>query len=145
MATFDLTGEGGTVLPAHSSGFSYRLRKEVDFSVNNAGSGDIFQIFDVGPMTRVEHMSIELLTAEGGAANVGLGDGGSTSGYLAAFSIDGAIPTSDTTAGGDAFADGKLYNVADTLDMIINTAAVAVAKVAITAYCIDETRGDPAE
>ncbi len=101
----------------------------------DGSSADVVQMWDIPAGTQILGVRVELITPEGAAATVAVGDGDNTAGYLAAFSINGAAGTSKMTLLADVYGAAlRTYAATDTLDLLFGTAAdidVAVFEVQV--------------
>ena len=95
----------------------------VDFTALNngagAGSADVVQVMKVPQGAHVYHVSVEVLTVEGGVATIDVGDGGSASRYHNDLDINAAAVTN--------YNGGYTYAAADTIDILANTASTGAA------------------
>ena len=130
MATVDNTL--GTSPPMDKAGHGYTVQRSYDFATNNQSSADVIQMIYVPADTLVTHVIYECLTAEGGTLTFNVGDATDVDGWDATVNgNDAAGPI----LGDGAFADGKIYHAADTLDIVL-TADADAAKVAVTAVMV---------
>jgi hypothetical protein len=106
----------------------------------DANNADVIQLWDIPALTHILSAAIWLYTPEGAAATLGLGDGDSTSGFLASFSINGAVNTHSCTIVSDAYqvTGGRSYPATDTFDIkfLTGDTDVAVAVFGISIACI---------
>ena len=107
----------------------------VDFAVLNDGAGvgsaDIVNVLNVPKGAVMLHIQQNVLTAEGGAATIDLGDSAGATVYQSNLDIN-AVASS-------AAGLIKSYAAADTIILTCDTAAVNVAKIHFTfMYAIDE-------
>lgn len=126
MATIDL--RSGTGFPA-KEGRHVVLTKRVDASVNNIGSGDTVQFFNIPAKTRVERVMVYIVTAEGGVATYTLGDAGSATRYLNGANLNataGTIQYGDGATGATATCIGYFYESAGVLSAVVTGACDAV-------------------
>ena len=115
-------------------------------------AADVLELFSVRAGTWVRLRAVRLVTAEGAAGTIGLGDGATASGYRTAFDLNGtpgwfdnaAALTEGTPNSFTGFSGGKLYTAADTVDALINTAAINVAVVDLVWELQDFTNADVA-
>ena len=142
MATYNVTGAGGTAGHPSNGRTPYLVENTIDISAINGDSGaaqnDVLQVLDIPAETIVMEAGIEVLTAL--SANVTL-DLGITGGDVDIF-VDG-----DTNATGFSAATATARHVAasaDTLDLLVLSAASSAGKVRVYAVMwdvsgIDET------
>lgn len=103
-------------------------------------AADILQLFSVPAGVWVPACFGETLTVEGETATYGIGDGSGTSGFIAtadANALSGVVGSLVTSAYSVAVGGGKIYAAADTIDMILNTAAFNVSKIRVMAVMVD--------
>jgi hypothetical protein len=151
MATpFDFTNRDGAVFPhdtmIDSGGGTVRLCKVFNIAEAVASNGtaalanDVFQVFSIPAGWFVHSITVQVVTAEGAASTIDVGDGAtadgyhdgidmnSTSTYACSFDTDGT-PT-------EAFGHGKFYSTADTIDLkvITGTWTHFVVKLTVIAF-----------
>jgi len=135
MATYNVTGAGGTTGHPSNGRTPYLVENTIDISAINGDSGaaqnDVLQVLDIPAETIVMEAGIEVLTAL--SANVTL-DLGITGGDVDIF-VDG-----DTNATGFSAATATARHVAasaDTLDLLVLSAASSAGKVRVYAVMCD--------
>ena len=135
MATYNVTGAGGTTGHPSNGRTPYLVENTIDISAINGDSGaaqnDVLQVLDIPAETIVMEAGIEVLTAL--SANVTL-DLGITGGDVDIF-VDG-----DTNATGFSAATATARHVAasaDTLDLLVLSAASSAGKVRVWAVLCD--------
>ena len=135
MATYNVTGAGGTTGHPSNGRTPYMVENTIDVSAINADSGaaqnDVLQVLDIPAETIVMEAGVEVLTAL--SANVTL-DLGITGGDVDIF-VDG-----DTNATGFSAATATARHVAaaaDTLDLLVLSAASSAGKVRVYAVMCD--------
>ena len=126
MATYNVTGAGGTAGHPSNGRTPYLVENTIDISAINGDSGaaqnDVLQVLDIPAETIVMEAGVEVLTAL--SANVTL-DLGITGGDVDIF-VDG-----DTNATGFSAATATARHVAaaaDTLDLLVLSAASSAGK-----------------
>ena len=138
MATYDLTGPGGTNRPGrYNPGIRtpYLVENTIDISAVNGdsgtASGDVLQVIDLVAETLVMEAGIEVLTACSGSVTFDLGITG----------VDVDIYTDgDTNATGYSTLTATARSVAataDTLDVLQGGAASTVGKIRVWALLCD--------
>ena len=138
MATYDVTGPGGTNRPSRRNPgvrTPYLVENTIDVSQINSDAGaaqnDVLQVLDIPAETLILHAGIEVITALSSSVTMDLGITG------------GDV---DTFVDGDANATG--YSVltntarpviasADTLDLLVLSADSSAGKVRIFALLCD--------
>ena len=135
MATYNVTGAGGTSGHPSNGRTPYLVENTIDISAINGDSGaaqnDVLQVLDIPAETIVMEAGVEVLTAL--SANVTL-DLGITGGDVDIF-VDG-----DTNATGFSAATATARHVAaaaDTLDLLVLSAASSAGKVRVYAVMCD--------
>ena len=135
MATYNVTGAGGTAGHPSNGRTPYLVENTIDISAINGDSGaaqnDVLQVLDIPAETIVMEAGVEVLTAL--SANVTL-DLGITGGDVDIF-VDG-----DTNATGFSAATATARHVAalaDTLDLLVLSAASSAGKVRVYAVMCD--------
>ena len=136
MATpFDFTTRDGKVFPhdtmIDSGGGSVRLCKRFNIAEAVASNGtaalanDVFQLFKIPAGWFVHSVTAKVITAEGAASTVDIGDGATNDGYhdgidmnststwACSFDTDGTMT--------EAFGNGKFYSDDDTIDLKLMT------------------------
>lgn len=133
MATTDLRVGGSNELPISSSPGIVTQVKTIDFSVNTAGDGDIFNVFHVPVNTWVLEVMVSVDTAEGHTATIEVGDATTIAQYHTGLSINAATSTvSAATA-------WKFYSVANDIRIETNHAATGAAKITVRAVMLRVT------
>ena len=138
MATYDLTGPGGTNRPGrYNPGIRtpYLVENTIDISAVNGdsgtASGDVLQVIDLVAETLVMEAGIEVLTACSGSVTFDLGITG----------VDVDIYTDgDTNATGYSTLTATARHVAataDTLDALQGGAASTAGKIRVWAILCD--------
>jgi len=138
MATYDVTGPGGTNRPGrYNPGIRtpYLVENTIDISAVNGdsgtASGDVLQVIDLPAETLVMEAGIEVLTACSGSVTFDLGITG----------VDVDIYTDgDTNATGYSTLTATARSVAataDTLDVLQGGAASTVGKIRVWAILCD--------
>lgn len=107
-------------------------------------SGDVLEVIPLPAKSHVLAVGYDVTVAEGATATFDFGDGADTDGYLNDISLNSvasgvmaltlAEAAPNTVA---AYSHGKYYSAADTLDVLINSNSVDVAKVRIWALVMD--------
>ena len=135
MATYNVTGAGGTTGHPSNGRTPYLVENTIDISAINGDSGaaqnDVLQVLDIPAETIVMEAGVEVLTAL--SANVTL-DLGITGGDVDIF-VDG-----DTNATGFSAATATARHVAaaaDTLDLLVLSAASSAGKLRVYAVMCD--------
>ena len=146
MATYNVTGVGGTTGHPSNSRTPYLVENTIDVSAVNSDSGtaqdDVLKCIDVPAETLVMAAGLEVLTACSSSVEIDIGITGSSTGFSDpdAF-IDAYDATSASYAGRDATADADpimlTCKVADTIDALMAGAASSVGKIRVWAVLCD--------
>jgi len=146
MATYNVTGVGGTTGHPSNGRTPYMVENTIDVSAVNGDSGtaqnDVLKCIDVPAETIIIAAGIEVLTACSGSVTVDVGITGSTAGFSDpdAF-IDAYDATGASYAGRDATADADpimlTCKVADTIDALMAGAASSAGKIRVWAVLCD--------
>ncbi len=142
MATQDLT-QGSGAPAGHLPVRIYSMERVLDFSSapgaipGNEAISEVLQLFNVPAKTRVIHVMVETLTAEGGAGTVDIGDGTDPNGFISAHDANAIGNSANSLALTEAapntvtgYSNGKYYSAADTIDMVLG-AALDAAKLRV--------------
>lgn len=89
----------------------------------DGSASDVLQLWDIPAGTHILGVRVKVTTVEGAAATVAVGDGDSTAGYLAAFSINALSDKMTLTTDAYGATCGRTYTDTDTLDLLFATAA----------------------
>ena len=135
MATYNVTGAGGTTGHPSNGRTPYMVENTIDVSAINGDSGaaqnDIIQCLDIPAETLIMEAGVEVITALSGSATIDLG-------------VTGADP--DRYVDGDTNATGfstltatarQILASADTLDALIAGAASSAGKIRVFAVLCD--------
>ena len=135
MATYDVTGVGGTTGHPSNGRTPYLVENTIDVSAVNGDSGtadgDILQCLDIPAETLIMEAGVEVITALSSSATIDLGiTGGDPDRY-----VDG-----DTNAAGFSTLTATarvIVSSADTLDALIAGAASSAGKIRVFAVLCD--------
>lgn len=122
--TYDaaLVKQGGLQVPA--GGY---MSAEIDCSVDNIGSSDVWQAFSLPAGTLIHEVGAVCKTAEGGTLTVDVGfTGGDVDGFLDGVNMNSAGAAYKSTAyesTQNAYDSGYYLSSADTIDFLFNNAA----------------------
>ena len=136
MATFDVTGKGGTTRHPANGRTPYLVENTIDFSVSGfqPAANDIVQALDIPAESMVINAGLEVLTVSPSGVTLDLGDGGD---------VDRFVDGHDSTATGfaanviNASNIGHVYGSADTIDIKVIGAQDTSAKVRVFAVVCD--------
>ena len=135
MATYDLTAAGGTTGHPANGRTPYLVENTIDISAINSSSGtangDIINALDIPAETLIMEAGIEVITALSSSVTLDLGiTGGDVDRY-----VDG-----DTNATGFSAPTATARTIvasADTLDVLVLSAAAAAGKIRVFAVLCD--------
>ena len=146
MATYNVTGVGGTTGHPSNGRTPYLVENTIDISAVNSDSGtaedDVLKCIDVPAETLVIGAGLEVLTACSSSVVIDIGITGSTVGFSDADAfIDAYDATSASYAGRDTqdnnTAPMLTCKVADTIDALMAGAASGVGKIRVWAILCD--------
>jgi hypothetical protein len=146
MAQDFTKGNGTEVAWSGPRGWSMQ-RITIDFSKTTASSAEVLAIFNVPKNTLVSRIAAICHRAEGGAANVDVGDGSDVDGFLVDFNVNSVASslsslaltegTPNTITG---YSGGKYYTAADTIDIIPSADLdYAIVSFVVEMHCFDVT------
>ena len=135
MATYDRTGKGGTTGHPANGRTPYLVENTIDISAINSNSGtangDVVQALDIPAETLIMEAGIEVITALSSSVTLDLGiTGGDVDRY-----VDG-----DTNATGFSSPTATARTIvasADTLDVLVLSAASSAGKIRVFAVLCD--------
>ncbi len=135
MATYDLTAAGGTTGHPANGRAPYLVENTIDVSAVNGDSGaaqnDVLRCLDIPAETLIMEAGVEVITALSSSVTLDLGiTGGDVDRY-----VDG-----DTNATGYSAPTATARTViasADTLDVLVLSAAAAAGKIRVWAVLCD--------
>lgn len=149
MATYDYAIGSGVGMP-NKAPYCITVQRLLDFAVIAAArsaasltalaQSDVIQALHVPADVYVLAVGVKVITAEGEAATIDVGDGTDTDGYLNDLDCNATGHTLSliTTAFSVAVGGGKIYTAADTIDILLNTSITwNLAKIMITAQYAD--------
>jgi hypothetical protein len=98
---------------------------------------DVLPLINIPAGSFVLPVAAKVLTVEGGASTVDIGDGATADGYLDGLDINALTDTQSFTADTtEAFGAGKYYAAADTIDLKLMTGTAAAVVIAVSAVYI---------
>ena len=135
MATYDLTGAGGTTGHSANGRTPYMIENTIDVSAINGDAGaaqnDVLRVLDIPAETLIMEAGIEVVTALSSSVTMDLGiTGGDIDRYA-----DG-----DTNATGFSAPTATARTIvasADTLDVLVLDAASSAGKIRVFAVLCD--------
>ena len=135
MATYDVTGAGGTTGHSANGRTPYMIENTIDVSAINGDAGaaqnDVLRVLDIPAETLIMEAGIEVVTALSSSVTLDLGiTGGDVDRY-----VDG-----DTNATGFSAPTATARTIvasADTLDVLVLDAASSAGKIRVFAVLCD--------
>ena len=142
MATYNVTGAGGTTGHPSNGRTPYLVENTIDFSPFDPAANDIVQAIDIPAESIVLNAGLEVLTASPSSVTLDLGDAGDVDKY-----VDGYDSTSTGYAACviNASNVGHVYGSADTIDIKVLGAQDTSAKVRVWAVVCDISGIDESE
>ena len=146
MATYNVTGVGGTTGHPSNGRTPYLVENTIDVSAVNGDSGsaqnDVLKCIDVPAETLIMAAGVEVLTACSSSVVIDIGVTGSTAGFSDPDAyVDAYDATGASYAGRDATADADpimlTCKVADTIDALMAGAASSAGKIRVWAVLCD--------
>ena len=146
MATYNVTGVGGTTGHPSNGRTPYLVENTIDVSAVNGDSGsaqnDVLKCIDVPAETLIMAAGVEVLTACSSSVVIDIGVTGSTAGFSDPDAyVDAYDATGASYAGRDATADADAVmltcKVADTIDALMAGAASSAGKIRVWAVLCD--------
>ena len=134
MATYNVTGAGGTAGHPSNGRTPYLVENTIDFTPFDPAADDIVQAIDIPAESIVLNAGLEVLTASASGVTLDLGDAGDVDKY-----VDGHDSTSTGYAANVVNASnvGHVYGSADTIDIKVLGAQDTDAKVRVWAVVCD--------
>ena len=141
MATYNVTGVGGTTGHPSNGRTPYLVENTIDVSAVNGDSGsaqnDVLKCIDVPAETLIMAAGVEVLTACSSSTTIDIGVTGTTAGFSDA---DAYVDGYDATGAAHAGTLGVLpliAKVAETLDALLAGAASSAGKIRVWAILCD--------
>ena len=93
------------------------VARKIDFSVTPVDAADVVQVLKIPKGALVTNVAVIVKTAEGATCTVTVGDAAGANSWDASVDLNAAAGTATYSAAGtDAYAYGKYYAAADTID-----------------------------
>jgi len=144
MATYNVTGAGGTAGHPSNGRVPYLVENTIDISAINGDSGaaqnDVLQCIDIPAETVILHAGLEVLTACSSSVVLDLGITGSSAGFSDPDAFVDAYDATGATYAPRDVADAApvlTTKVADTLDVLVAGAASTAGKIRVFAILCD--------
>jgi hypothetical protein len=145
MAVQDLTptNSGTNGVAAAITGKMAVFKKTIDCAVDDMGAGDVAKVFNIPANVRITNVTVNVLTAEGAAETVDVGD--YTTATDAAIDADGfhdglsinSEAATQSAGNGAEYEDGKVYTAATAYLGILFPAAATVAKIQVVVEMVN--------
>ena len=134
MATYNVTGAGGTTGHPSNGRTPYLVENTIDFTPFDPAANDIVQAIDIPAESIVLNAGLEVLTASPSSVTLDLGDAGDVDKY-----VDGYDSTSTGYAAAviNASNVGHVYGSADTIDIKVLGAQDTSSKIRVFAVMCD--------
>ncbi len=124
-------------------GDSPHAQKELELSVGFGSEFDVdigvqatYALFNVAPGVSVNFVKLYIENAFDAVVTMGIGDGASTSGFIATANIDPDVASSggiwiSSVVEANAYQAGRFYAAADTIDLLLGAADVTVGDMSL--------------
>jgi len=121
---------------AHSLLKGYRgyMFNVIDTNLTNLAVADTVQLFKVEDGMIVDQVQFVIITAEGGAATLSIGDDTDPNGFDDSVDANAASNTVTSTLEADAFQIGRFYRADNTIDLYPSTALSTLKALVIASY-----------
>ena len=144
MATYNVTGVGGTTGHPSNGRTPYLVENTIDVSAINGDSGaaqnDVLQCIDVPAETVILHAGVEVLTACSSSVVLDVGITGSSAGFSDPDAFVDAYDATGATYAPRDVADAApvlTCKTADTIDVLVAGAASSAGKIRVFAILCD--------
>ena len=144
MATYNVTGVGGTTGHPSNGRTPYLVENKIDVSQINSAAGtaqnDVLQCIDVPAETLVMAAGVEVLTACSSSVVIDIGITGSTAGFSDPDAFVDAYDATGASYAARDVADAApmlTCKVADTIDALMAGAASTAGKIRVWAVLCD--------
>ena len=111
-------------------------RNRLDFTEKNCVATDIVQALKIPANCTVKDVDVRIVTAQGATATATVGDGSGANSWDASTNLNATAGTNTSSLKGtDAYAYGKYYAAADTIDLVLgHTVDTAVIEITATYF-----------
>ena len=141
MATYNVTGVGGTTGHPSNGRTPYMVENTIDVSAVNGDSGsaqnDVLKCIDVPAETIVMAAGVEVLTACSSSVVIDIGITGTTAGFSDADAYVDAYDATGAAYSGSLGVLPLLCKTADTIDALLAGAASSAGKIRVWAVLCD--------
>ena len=134
MATYDVTGVGGTTGHPSNGRTPYLVENTIDFTPFDPAANDIVQAIDVPAESIVMNAGLEVLTVSPSGVTLDLGDANDVDKYVDGYDSTGLGYGAAVI---NASNVGHVYGSADTIDIKVLGAQDTSAKVRVWAVICD--------
>ena len=141
MATYNVTGVGGTTGHPSNGRTPYLVENTIDVSAVNGDSGsaqnDVLKCIDVPAETIIMAAGVEVLTACSSSVVIDIGVTGSTAGFSDPDAYVDAYDATGAAYSGTLGVLPLICKVADTIDALMAGAASSAGKIRVWAILCD--------
>ena len=141
MATYNVTGVGGTTGHPSNGRTPYLVENTIDVSAVNGDSGsaqnDVLKCIDVPAETLIMAAGVEVLTACSSSVVIDIGVTGSTAGFSDPDAYVDAYDATGAAYSGSLGVLPLICKVADTIDALMAGAASSAGKIRVWAVLCD--------
>ena len=141
MATYNVTGVGGTTGHPSNGRTPYLVENTIDVSAVNGDSGsaqnDVLKCIDVPAETLIMAAGVEVLTACSSSVVIDIGITGTTAGFSDADAYVDGYDATGAAYSGSLGVLPLIAKVAETLDALVAGAASTVGKIRVWAILCD--------
>ena len=141
MATYNVTGVGGTTGHPSNGRTPYMVENTIDVSAVNGDSGaaqnDVLKCIDVPAETFIMAAGVEVLTACSSSVVIDIGVTGSTAGFSDPDAYVDAYDATGAAYSGSLGVLPLLCKTADTIDALLAGAASSAGKIRVWAILCD--------
>jgi hypothetical protein len=141
MATYNVTGVGGTTGHPSNGRTPYLVENTIDVSAVNGDSGaaqnDVLKCIDVPAETLIMAAGVEVLTACSSSVVIDIGVTGSTAGFSDPDAYVDAYDATGAAYSGTLGVLPLICKVADTIDALMAGAASSAGKIRVWAILCD--------
>ena len=141
MATYNVTGVGGTTGHPSNGRTPYLVENTIDVSAVNGDSGsaqnDVLKCIDVPAETLIMAAGVEVLTACSSSVVIDIGITGSTAGFSDPDAYVDAYDATGAAYSGTLGVLPLICKVADTIDALMAGAASSAGKIRVWAILCD--------
>ena len=141
MATYNVTGVGGTTGHPSNGRTPYLVENTIDVSAVNGDSGsaqnDVLKCIDVPAETLIMNAGVEVLTACSSSTTIDIGVTGTTAGFSDADAYVDGYDATGAAYSGSLGVLPLIAKTAETLDALLAGAASTAGKIRVWAILCD--------